>query len=136
MWSGDFFVRQSAGVDPLDKVFEVDGAGGGEVEGRGARFAEVVRGVESGGEEGRDGAEDFAVYEERSFLFADGDGEDGLKERACWRRGAAREGTREGVLLGCGNLLDSAALVLSSCWHHRKCSNCRMTGGGRRYAVI
>ena len=32
VFGGDFFVRQGAGVDPLDEVFEVDGARGGEME--------------------------------------------------------------------------------------------------------
>ena len=99
------------------------------------RFAEVVRGVESGGEEGRDSAEDFTVHEEGSFLFAHGDGEDGLEQGACWGRGAAGKGTREGVLLGGGDLLVSAALVLGSCWHRRRCYSCWMTGHGRRCVV-
>lgn len=65
------------------------------------------------------------MYEERSFFFANGDGKDGLKQRPCWGRGATQEGTGEGVFLGRGNLLSSAAVVLlSGCWHFRSGGGC------------
>lgn len=69
-------------VQPLHKVFEDGRARFGQVHGRGDGFEEAVPGVERGGEEGRGGAEEFAVHGEDDFARADGDVDDGFEELA------------------------------------------------------
>lgn len=75
---------ERACVQPLNEVFEVGGTGFREVEGQRAGFGEGVGLGEGGGKERGDGAEGFKVDVEGAFVGADGDGNDGLEEGACW----------------------------------------------------